>query len=215
MPSPCPPPAARPCRALEPIVEQVAAGTDAAVAKVDVDANQQLAADYGVRGVPTMVLFADANRWRRAMKGDIPYGAGEDGTSVPSDTRVEGTRPADVLKLRLALLQVGRAGYVELIERSFDLAGAVEREVRRRPFLELAAPPGTNIVVFRCRTGGDDATIDLADRLLDECGIFLSLPRYSGRRWLRAVMLNPFTDERTVDRLFRAVDVFAGERGLR
>ncbi|MFB6228853.1 MAG: thioredoxin [Halobacteriales archaeon] len=47
-----------PCRQLEPIVEEVAATTDAAVAKVDVDRHQELAGQYGVRGVPTMVLFS-------------------------------------------------------------------------------------------------------------------------------------------------------------
>lgn len=47
-----------PCQMLEPIVEAIARDTDAAVAKVDVDANQRLATTYGVRGVPTMVLFA-------------------------------------------------------------------------------------------------------------------------------------------------------------
>ena len=48
-----------PCKMLEPVVAEVAAETDAAVAKVDVDANQGLAAEYGVQGVPTLVLFAD------------------------------------------------------------------------------------------------------------------------------------------------------------
>jgi thioredoxin 1 len=48
-----------PCRMLEPVVETLAAETDAAVAKVDVDANQRLAGAYGVRGVPTLALFAD------------------------------------------------------------------------------------------------------------------------------------------------------------
>jgi thioredoxin 1 len=48
-----------PCQMLEPIVETLAAETDATVAKVDVDANQRLASTYGVRGVPTLVLFAD------------------------------------------------------------------------------------------------------------------------------------------------------------
>ena len=51
-----------PCQLLEPVVETIAAETDAAVAKVDVDANQQLAAAYGVRGVPTLVLFADGRQ---------------------------------------------------------------------------------------------------------------------------------------------------------
>ncbi|KAB1196821.1 MULTISPECIES: thioredoxin [Haloferax] len=48
-----------PCKMLEPTIEQLAENTDAAMVKVDVDANQQLAAQYQVRGVPTMVLFAD------------------------------------------------------------------------------------------------------------------------------------------------------------
>jgi thioredoxin 1 len=54
-----------PCKMLEPVVESLAAGTDAAVAKVDVDANQRLAQEYGVRGVPTLVLFADGEAVER------------------------------------------------------------------------------------------------------------------------------------------------------
>jgi len=48
-----------PCQMLEPVVESIAAETAAVVAKVDVDANQSLAAQYGVRGVPTLLLFSD------------------------------------------------------------------------------------------------------------------------------------------------------------
>ncbi|MFB6093715.1 MAG: thioredoxin [Halanaeroarchaeum sp.] len=48
-----------PCKMLEPIVEELAAETDAAMAKVDVDEQQTLAQQYRVQGVPTMVLFAD------------------------------------------------------------------------------------------------------------------------------------------------------------
>ena len=51
-----------PCKALEPVVERIAETTDATVAKVDVDANQPLASSYGVRGVPTLVLFADGEQ---------------------------------------------------------------------------------------------------------------------------------------------------------
>jgi len=51
-----------PCQMLEPVVETLAAETDATVAKVDVDANQQLAGSYDVRGVPTLILFADGEQ---------------------------------------------------------------------------------------------------------------------------------------------------------
>jgi len=43
-------------------IEKLAAESDATVAKVDVDARQQLASAYGVRGVPTSVLFADGEQ---------------------------------------------------------------------------------------------------------------------------------------------------------
>lgn len=56
-----------PCQMLEPIVERLAAETDAAIAKVDVDANQRLASVYGVRGVPTLVLFADGEQVESAV----------------------------------------------------------------------------------------------------------------------------------------------------
>jgi thioredoxin 1 len=48
-----------PCQMIEPVVEEIAAETDAAVAKVDVDAQQGLARQYQVQGVPTLYLFAD------------------------------------------------------------------------------------------------------------------------------------------------------------
>ncbi|WP_336338662.1 thioredoxin [Haloarcula brevis] len=56
-----------PCQMLDPVVETVAAETAATVAKVDVDANQQLAAAYGVRGVPTLLLFADGEPVERLV----------------------------------------------------------------------------------------------------------------------------------------------------
>lgn len=56
-----------PCKQLEPIVDRVASGTAATVAKVDIDANQQLAAQYGVRSVPTLLLFADGEPVERLV----------------------------------------------------------------------------------------------------------------------------------------------------
>lgn len=51
-----------PCKMLKPIVEELAAETDATVAKVDVDRHQRLAQQYRVQGVPTMSLFADGEQ---------------------------------------------------------------------------------------------------------------------------------------------------------
>ena len=48
-----------PCRALGPVIESLSedfAGR-VRVAKVDVDANQEVAARYGIRSIPTVILF--------------------------------------------------------------------------------------------------------------------------------------------------------------
>jgi thioredoxin 1 len=58
-----------PCKMIEPVVERLAADTAAAVAKVDVDANQELAAAHGVRGVPTLALFADGEQVEELVGG--------------------------------------------------------------------------------------------------------------------------------------------------
>ena len=48
-----------PCRALGPIIESLSAEYEGRVtiAKLDVDANQQVAMRYGIRSIPTVMLF--------------------------------------------------------------------------------------------------------------------------------------------------------------
>lgn len=50
-----------PCRALAPIIDQVAdaLGEDAKVGKLDIDESPLTAGKYGVRGVPTVMVFRD------------------------------------------------------------------------------------------------------------------------------------------------------------
>ena len=51
-----------PCRMLGPIIDQVAdeIGGKAVVGKVDIDENNDLAAEYGIRTVPTILIFKNA-----------------------------------------------------------------------------------------------------------------------------------------------------------
>jgi thioredoxin 1 len=48
-----------PCRALTPIMESLSEDYDgrAKIAKLDVDSNQQIAMQYGIRSIPTVMLF--------------------------------------------------------------------------------------------------------------------------------------------------------------
>lgn len=56
-----------PCKMLEPTVEDIAGDDGVLVAKVDIDELQQLAADAGVRSVPTLQFYADGEPAERVI----------------------------------------------------------------------------------------------------------------------------------------------------
>jgi thioredoxin 1 len=55
-----------PCKMQGPILDKVAAkiGDKAVIAKVNVDENAPLAAQFGVRSIPTLILFKDGQKVR-------------------------------------------------------------------------------------------------------------------------------------------------------
>jgi thioredoxin 1 len=71
-----------PCRMQTPILEQLAGtiGTAAKIGKVNVDENPSIAAEFGVSGIPTLIIF-------------------KNGAEVE---RFVGVQPAEVLQAQLA-----------------------------------------------------------------------------------------------------------------
>ena len=58
-----------PCKMLGPILKEVkdSLGDRISIIKIDVDKNQQIASQYQVRGVPTMILFQKSKQlWRQS-----------------------------------------------------------------------------------------------------------------------------------------------------
>ncbi len=66
-----------PCKMMSPILKEVkdSLGESVAIIKIDVDKNQELAAKYQVRGVPTLLLFKHGKQvWRQSglvQKNDL------------------------------------------------------------------------------------------------------------------------------------------------
>ncbi|MBZ9651855.1 thioredoxin [Psychroflexus montanilacus] len=58
-----------PCRMVGPIIDELSTEYEgkAVVAKMDVDQNQEFAAKYGVRNIPTVLLFKDGEMVNRQV----------------------------------------------------------------------------------------------------------------------------------------------------
>lgn len=161
-----------------------------------------------------MALFRDRAQMAEVFRIAAPYMREQAAVNL-GEIGVQGTRHADALKLWLTFQHLGRRGLARLIDASYRLTAHFVERVEERPFLEMASRPETNLVCFRGVPEGaspevaDRWNADLQAHLLREADAFLSLPRYRDRTWLRAVLLNPFTETTHVDRLFAHIDAFA------
>jgi putative thioredoxin len=158
-----------PCKQLGPILEKLAADYNGAfeLAKVDVDAEQQLAAYFQIRSVPTVILIKGGQpvdgfpgalpeselRKFLAQHGVVPAEAAapaEPEEALPLSpqeevARLEAAVAADVqndelrLDLAVALLRAGEAGQAENLLRSLpDALAEDDRAKRVRAGLEFS-----------------------------------------------------------------------------
>src|SRR3954447_24500844 len=62
-----------PCRVVAPVLEEIAAerGDELRIVKLNIDENQQIAMDYQILAIPTMVLFRNGQEAAR-IQGAMP-----------------------------------------------------------------------------------------------------------------------------------------------
>jgi thioredoxin 2 len=63
----------QPCKMMAPMLDQLAADLqgELLVAKLDTDSSPTMAIKYGIRGIPTLIVFKDGQEWKR-QTGLIP-----------------------------------------------------------------------------------------------------------------------------------------------
>lgn len=183
------------------------------------------------------LLFKRFNVLKQHFRILAPYMGDDEQWPNLGEFTVQGTRHPDILKLWLSLQHIGIAGYRDIIQHNYQLTKQFTVAVQARSYLQLASQPQMNLVCFRWMPPGaselecDALNAKLQNYLLrphrnpsktdpdkavkqpqsSEQSIFLSLPKYRNRRWLKAVLLNPFTRAETIEHLFHQIDIFVQE----
>jgi thioredoxin 2 len=63
----------QPCKMMAPLLDTLAADMagELLVAKLDTDSNPTMAVHYGIRGIPTLIVFKEGREWKR-QTGVVP-----------------------------------------------------------------------------------------------------------------------------------------------
>ena len=148
----------------------------------------------GITKTSSLLLLRRPDALARCFATGLPYMEPSWADAHGGECGVQGTRPAEVLKLWLGLRQLGINGIQQL------LGGAIERRSQLQSLLaglplELRAGP---LHLLACTPQGIDAAEAEAwsqhtrHRLLER-QLMLSRPLYQGRHHLKAVLGNPHT----------------------
>ena len=157
-----------PCRTLGPTLEKLATEFEGSfiLAKVDVDSNQQLAAQFNVQGIPTVIGFRDGGPMDQ-FTGALPENAIRQWLDnlLPSelDAIVEQARDAAI------------AGNLETAERLFSAV------LEQQPDNQEA---GTGLAALQIAAGNNDEALILLGKLAvtDEVERLQSAARLSASR---------------------------------
>ena len=158
----------------------------------------------------SMVLFRDMAVLEDNFRIAAPY---MNDSRMPNlgELSLQGSRQADVISLLLTLQHLGLDGYSRLVDDRIELARYLHAQLEATSVVKTAGEMDTNILCFRPHLrGGDEHAADtlaaeLQTNLLRKENICLTLPYYRGKRWLKADILNPFTDKTLINRLVESV----------
>ncbi|MFM7313904.1 MAG: pyridoxal phosphate-dependent decarboxylase family protein [Cyanobium sp.] len=157
----------------------------------------------GITKTSSLLLLAEPEHLQRAFSTGLPYMEPSWSGGHGGEMGLQGSRPAEILKLWLGLRQLGLEGIATLVEGAMARRRHLQRLLMAdRRLLVLDGP--LHLLAFRPRVGSAEAverwseqtrTALLSDQLM------LSRPLYGGIHHLKAVLGNPHTQPSHLERL--------------
>ncbi|NGP90187.1 pyridoxal phosphate-dependent decarboxylase family protein [Fodinibius halophilus] len=158
-----------------------------------------------------MVLFKDQDHLVNSFKVGAPYMEQDEERINLGEISLQGTRHADILKLWASFQHIGRKGFQQLIDQSYQLTNLLHDKLKVIDCIQLASTPKMNIICFRGQpkwitsARWDEWNKGLQEYLLENHKIFFSLPTYNDSKWLRTVILNPFVNKQSINNINQGI----------
>ena len=161
----------------------------------------------GITKTSSLLLLAEPAHLQRAFGTGLPYMEPSWGGGHGGEMGLQGSRPAEILKLWLGLRQLGVDGITALVENALTRRQLLQQLLARDGRLQLLSGP-LHLLAFRPHQGSPEALAQWSEQtraaLLAE-QLMLSRPLYGGLHHLKAVLGNPHTQPSHLERLAAVV----------
>jgi glutamate/tyrosine decarboxylase-like PLP-dependent enzyme len=161
----------------------------------------------GIAKASSLLLVRDLRHLHQSFSTGLPYMDGANGEPHGGELGLQGTRPAEVLKLWLGLRQLGEQGIAMVLRSALERRDQVRRRLDQDRFTLLDGSLHLLSLHPRAADADDCDTWSQTTRhqLLGQ-GFLLSRPRYGDRFCLKAVFGNPHTAPEHLDRLAELIN---------
>ncbi len=156
----------------------------------------------GIAKTSSLLLVAERSHLISTFSTGLPYLEPAWGEAHGGEMGLQGTRPAEVLKLWLGLRQLGEEGIQLLLEQAIQRRCYLESKLNLTKLrvisgqLHLLACSPKNTDIHKASSWSLKTRQNLLSNQL-----MLSRPLYHGRHYLKAVLGNPFTQSTHLDKL--------------
>ena len=148
----------------------------------------------GITKASSLLLLRDRTHLRQAFATGLPYMQEPTGMDHGGEIGLQGTRPAEILKLWLGLRQLGEAGIAATLSGALQRRQSLAAQLDPEKFMLLSGD--LHLLAFHPQEGGIDAANCWSEetrQMLLSHGYMLSRPFYGDRFCLKAVLGNPHT----------------------
>lgn len=170
----------------------------------------------GITKTSSLLLLARPQALERSFATGLPYMEPSWGGGHGGESGLQGTRPAEVLKLWLGLRQLGLEGIDTLLDQAVARRDQLQRLLQLHPGLTLVSGP-LHLLAFT-PAGASAAQAEAWSRhtrqLLLDHQLMLSRPLYADRFHLKAVLGNPNTGSAELERVASLVASSVDASGL-
>ena len=166
----------------------------------------------GITKTSSLLLVRDRTTLASTFSTGLPYMEPPWGESHGGEQGLQGSRPAEVLKLWLGLRQLGERGIASVLDGALQRRQFLQDRLQTNDLLISSGP--LHLLACRPRRGTasriEQWSVETRQRLLDQ-GLMLSRPVYAGMHHLKAVLGNPHTQSTHLHRLAEILNATAAE----